>query len=86
MRKTTAALLVVIVLLIGVGCADTSDDPQADQGAQLQAGSDGTKFKGIVIEYKGKNLYCVERGGTSHGRYSGLSCDWVAYHGLRAEE
>lgn len=73
-----AALVAVLVVLVAVGCDDSGP---ADADVKT-----GTKnYKAIVITYDGRPLRCVERGGstgldTTSGAYSGLSCDWVAYH------
>lgn len=46
----------------------------------------GTKsYKAIVIQYQGRPLHCIERRGTTgidttSGAYSGLTCDFVAFH------
>jgi len=72
------ALLAIFVALILVGC---SEGGPADPTSSIAE----KKYKPIVITYNGKPLRCVERKGDSgvketSGAYSGLSCDWVAFH------
>lgn len=67
-----AALFTLLLALLVAGCADGNEERSGYRGTE--------SYHEVVIPWKGKNLYCVERGGDSHGQFSGLSCDWVAYH------
>ena len=68
------AFWLVILALVLSGCG--GGGPMGDS----ETGVAENDFKAIVIQYDGNDLHCVERGGSSHGHYSGLTCDWVRYH------
>jgi len=73
---------VIVALLLVLAFAGCDDSPGPADPAQAS----GTKnYRAIVITYGGRPLKCVERKGSTgldstSGAFSGLSCDWVAYH------
>lgn len=76
-------LLPIILLVIALGVFVAGCGGGGPSDSERSAGTKG--FKAIVITYNGRPLHCIERAGsggldTTSGQYSGLTCDWVAYH------
>lgn len=70
-----------VIILAIAGCGGGGGG-----GSQPDQERKGTgSYKAIVIQYAGRPLHCIQRassGGldTTSGQYSGLTCDFVAYH------
>lgn len=83
LRSALFPLVAIVIVVFAVslfvgGCADSGSQSDPDRSG---VGS----YKAIVIQYGGRPLHCVEREGftgidTTSGAYSGLTCDFVAYH------
>lgn len=72
MRATLATILLLSMLFL-VGC---SEEPNEIEGTQRGAYSE------VVVEWQGRKLHCVRFDtGTNNSDDSGISCDWVSFHG-----
>jgi hypothetical protein len=76
MKKILVALLMVLTLGL-TACGEPASSPEEKNGSL-----DGGYVVGTVT-IDGKDITCVtmERD-AGQSKWGGISCDWVAYHGL----
>jgi hypothetical protein len=63
-----AAITILFAALALSGCAPSGDE------------NDNYGTKVITVEYRDRDLICIEREGGGYGAYSGLTCDFVKFY------
>lgn len=82
-NRSALWLLPVLLLVITLGVFVAGCGGGGPKDSERKSSTKG--YKAIVVNYNGRPLHCIERGGstgldTTSGQYSGLTCDFVAYH------
>lgn len=79
MKKIIVCTVTALALVFGFSaCAEGGESTSPEQVSNLDGG-----FKVGTVTINGKELTCVVMNRSSgNSAWGGMSCDWVAYHGL----